>query len=72
MKISDIFPFDDEDSIGDKIVSSLSSWLYNEVHLQKNFDIHALPSAIQVMKAFSALEREGTLAAFEKELYRGP
>jgi hypothetical protein len=70
MKISDIFPLKELNDVGDQVAQILSSWLYNEVNQNKYFDIRAFPAAVRVMAAFAALEREGTAAAFEKELYR--
>lgn len=69
MKIADLFPVD-PGNISGEIADILASWLCTEVHQHKYFDTRACMTAIRVMVAFRALETEGTVDAFRRELYR--
>lgn len=65
-KIASLLPIG-EDERSSEVCEALSSWLFTLVMTQKKvtYDTSAIWDAALLIRAFAALEKEGTVAAFK-------
>lgn len=69
MKIADLLPIDVPPQLGAEVMDELAQFIAS-LSSKEHLDIFAGPIAVRIITSFAALEREGTLDAFKRELNR--